>query len=67
MESDEDLAHSREDRLLGSPVAEEEENDDSWSWLVVFLTDWKMSSSESGRRGAAGEATEDPAETMFSA
>lgn len=67
MESDEDLAHSKEDRVLGFPVAEEEENEDSWSCLVFFLADRKMSSSESGRRGAAGEATEDPAETMFSA
>lgn len=69
MESDEDLAHSRGDPVLGSPVAEEKENEESWSLLVFFLSERNMSSSES-RRGAAGEAeeaTEDPADTMFSA
>ncbi len=68
MESDEDLAHSREDPVLGSPAAEEMENEESWSLLVFFLSERNMSSSES-RRGAAGEAEEvmeDP-DTTFSA
>lgn len=67
MDSDEDLAHSWEDRVLGSPVAEEEENKESWSPFVFVLSERNMSSSES-RRGAAGEAeeaTDDPADTTF--
>lgn len=69
MESDEDLAHSRGDRVLGSPVVEEEEvNKESWSLPLFFLSERNMSSSES-RRGTAGveEAAEDPADTTFSA
>lgn len=69
MESDEDLAHRREDRILGSSVAEEEENEESLSLLVFFLRERKMSSSESrwGATGEVEEASEDPADNTFSA
>lgn len=53
---------------MGSPVPEEE-NEDSWTLLVFFLNERKMSSSDS-RRGATGEAeeaAEDPADTTLSA
>lgn len=69
MESDEDLAHSAGEAVLGSPAVNEEETEDSWSLLVFFLSDRKMSSSER-RRGAVGEAeeaAEEPVDSMFSA
>lgn len=69
MESEEDLAHGREERDLRSPAVElQEENEELWSLLAFVLGGLKMSLSEI-RWGALdpNEAVEDPVDIMFSA
>lgn len=65
MESDKDLPQSWEDWLLGSSVAEEE-NEGSWSSIFLLLGDRTMFSTER-MWDVTEEATCDPADSPFSA